>query len=113
MRALTEKRHQLDGSQVFIKREDGNLGVRTVHSADAFEAVFKANAEERATTHVGRVSGGHTQKHRVRVARIPITYYYHLMNTIGTPDTVEKADKWKAMLNDSEMEKFRTAGGVI
>lgn len=113
MRELRSPRVDLDGSRVLVGQTDGATVIRTVHDADIFEEVFRVNHELRAESKLGHTSRGNTQKHRVKIATIPITYYFHLLSTFGEPDSPERVTQWRKALNDSSMEKFRTTTGVI
>lgn len=107
----------LDGAvtEIAIERSVDRtvIHTRTRHSGLLFENIFDRNAELKADVHVGRAVRGNTQKHRVRVASIPISLYYHLRNTLGDPAHPDNNKKWKAWLNDHENRHFRTAEGNI
>lgn len=107
---ISGPRMDLDGSSVSVRKTDTGLLVQTIHSADYFENVFRYNQELRHEVHVGRLG---RKRHRVKVASIPIAYYYHLLQEFGEPDTPEKVKMWMKKLNDPEFRKFRTAEGNL
>ena len=54
---------------------------------------------------------GNTQHHHQKVAEIPATLYYDLINRLGDPR--QNMDAWKRWLNDPENRFFRSTGGTV
>ena len=54
---------------------------------------------------------GNTQRHQQKVADIPTTVYYDMVQKLGDPR--HNPEAWKRWLNDPENRFFRTTGGTL
>jgi hypothetical protein len=86
-----------DGSSVIEQRQE-------------FGDLLKINKQMAGDYQPGSMIGN-TQRHLQHVAEIPNVVYNHLLERFGPIRENPKA--WKAWLNDSENQAFRTGGGRL
>lgn len=111
-------RNPIDGAvtQIAFERVSPSkqiIHARTIHSGEAISKLFDRNHEESTEGTIAERVRGHTQAHKVKVASIPVSLYWHLRRTLGDPRDPECNKKWKAWLNDPENRHFRTAEGTL
>lgn len=109
----------LDGTvtQVLLDRtSDGKreVAIRTLIPPQTCNEIFKGNELwQNDGKSVGATVRGHTQRHRVAVARFPAALYYQLCQTLGKPWDEGSRKNWRNWLNDPENRAWRMALGNI
>jgi hypothetical protein len=109
----------LDGTvtQVMLDRtSDGRrqVAIRTIIPPDTCNQIFAANEfHQNDGPTVGQAVRGHTQRHKVPVARMPAALYYQLCAKLGTPWDEGSRKNWRNWLNNPENRAWRMALGDI
>lgn len=86
---------------------NGGFTFETVQNVDSIIKNNKAEANEyRAGSMIGN-----TQNHRQKVADIPVSVYYEVLERLGNPK--DNPVEWRRWLNDYDNRFFRTGGGTI
>lgn len=81
--------------------------IETIHKVDG----IKDMAKEDLANHRPGSMIGNTQKHYQKVAEIPNTIYYDLLQKFGSPQQNQKA--WFRWLQDNDNKAFRTTNGRL
>lgn len=81
--------------------------IETVQNVDGIKDMAK---EDLANHRLGSMIGN-TQKHYQKVAEIPNTIYYDLLQKFGSPQQNPKA--WFRWLQNSDNKSFRTTNGRL
>jgi len=79
-------------------------------SKQNIDGLIKKNKKE-ANEYRANSLIGNTQKHHQKVAEIPTSLYYELIEKFGEPKQNPKA--WQKWLNDYDNRVFRTNGGNV
>lgn len=93
-----------------VSLHQNNDGSTYVEQKQEFGDLLKLNKQMANDYRPGSLIGD-TQRHTQHVAEIPNVIYNHLVEKFGPIRENPKA--WKAWLNDSENQAFRTGGGNL
>ena len=102
---LTEDR--VAGKKTYFQTEGDDTHVVTEQKVDH---ILEHNKRQANDWRSGSMIGN-TQHHHQKVAEIPATLYYDLVEKLGDPR--QNMDAWKKWLNNPENRFFRSTGGTV
>ena len=97
----------LTGKKTYLTDDADGLGIQTEVNIDP---VLSGAKREEAEWKPNQLIGN-TQKHKQKIAEIPMPLYFELLQRFGNPK--DNPRDWKKWLQDPDNKYFRTSGGRL